>query len=132
MKVIVRPVTKQDKGIVFSTWLKGNYFGCKYFNEMDQDLYFKEYGQYIQDLLDKPGTKVDVAVFEDAPTVDVGYIVYNDQTLYWAYTKRQYRKQGIFNILIQNMDFVRFTGSTPVGLAIGKKKQLEFNPIGDK
>jgi hypothetical protein len=129
MKIVIRSAEKTDKDFVMSTWLKGNYWGSDYFKAMDQDEYFKEYGKNIQRLLDKPGTKVDAAVLEDAPDVVIGYIVYNDQALYWSYVKRDYRKNGILNSLFQNMDFVSFVGNTPVGLAIAKKKKLKFNPM---
>lgn len=98
---------------------------------MDQDLYYKEYSKHIERLINKPGTMIDVAVLEDAPDLDIGYIVYNNQTLYWASVKRDYRKQGILNTLLKNMDFTTYTGSTPVGLAIGKKKKLIYNPLGE-
>jgi hypothetical protein len=128
-KVIIRPCNPTDKDIVLATWLRGQYWGSDYFLNMDQDLYFKRYGDYVKALICKPGTQIDCAVLADAPEVVIGYICYNDQTLYWSYTKRDYRKQGIFNILIKNMDFTEFSGHTRAGLAIGKKKGLEFNPI---
>lgn len=130
-KVIIRPCTPEDKNIVLSTWLKGNYWGCYYYGCMDQDLYFKEYTKHITKLLLKPGTKVDCAVLEDDKDTVLGYIVYNNQTLYWAYTKKNYRKNGILNTLTKDMDFTTFTANTPVSLDIGRRKQLIYNPLGD-
>jgi hypothetical protein len=132
VKVVIRSAEKTDKDFVMSTWLKGNFWSSTYFSAMEQDEYFKEYGKNIQRILDTPGTKVDAAVLEDAPSVVIGYLVYNDQVLHWAYCKRDYRKKGIFNILIKNMDFVSFTGNTPVGLAIARKKKLNFNPFKER
>jgi hypothetical protein len=129
VKVVIRPVTKQDQGIIFSTWLKGQYFGSDYWGSMDQDTYFKEYGQHIQNLLNMPGTKIDCAVLEEAPQVVIGYIVYNDQELYWGYVKRDFRKKSILNTLLKDMDFVNYSGITPVGFAIAKRKKLLFNPL---
>ncbi len=129
MKIIIRPAVKADKDFVMSTWLKGNYWGCPYFKLMEQDTYFKEYAKNIQRLLDKPGTGVDVAVLEGAEDTVIGYITYNDQALYWAYTKRDFRKQGVLNILMKNMDFTSHAGLTPVGSSIARRKNLTFNPF---
>ncbi len=129
MKVIVRKAKIEDKDFVFSTWLKGNYWGSSYYQAMNQDQYFKEYAKNIQRLLDKPGTGVDVAVLEGAENTVLGYIVYNDQALFWTYVKRDFRKKGICATLLKNMDFTSFTGNTPVGLAMGKKRELIFNPF---
>jgi hypothetical protein len=128
-EIIIRDVTKKDQGIVMSTWLKGQYWGSEYFSHMDQDEYFKLYGLYIQRLIDRPGTKIDCAVLKDAMDTVLAYIVYNDQTLYWSYTKRDYRKQGLCKYLLKDMDFAVYTGSTKVGHAIGKKLELNFNPL---
>ncbi len=129
MKVVVRPCTLEDKSIILATWLKGNYWGCDYYHRMEQDLYFQEFAKKIHKILNKPGTQIDVAVLEEAPAIVLGYIIYNDQVLYWAYTKRHYRKEGILSALLANMDFEYFTGNTPIGLSIGKKKNLKYNPL---
>lgn len=129
MKIVIRPAEKTDKDFVMSTWLKGNFWSSAYYSAMEQDEYFKYYGKNIQRILDTPGTKVDAAVLEDAPSVVIGYIVYNDQVLHWVYCKRDYRKKGILNLLLKDMDFESYTGNTPVGIAIGRKKQLRFNPL---
>lgn len=128
-KIIIRPVAASDKDLIFSTWLKGQYWGSDYFQCMDQDQYFKEYGEYVTKLICKPGTNIDCAVFNDTPDVVIGYTVYNDQKLYWSYTKKDFRKQGVLSLLLKNMDFTEFSGHTKVGLAIAKKKNLTFNPL---
>lgn len=129
MKIVIRPVKPEDKDLVFSTWLKGQYWGSDYFHAMEQDQYFKEAGKDITSKICKPGTMIDCAVLEDAPDLVIGYIAYNDQTLYWSYVKKDYRGQGILNLLLKNMDFTEFSGHTKAGLAIGKKKKLNFNPF---
>jgi hypothetical protein len=128
-KIIIRPVESGDKDLIFSTWLRGQYYGSDYFTGMNQDEYFKRYGKYITSLICAPGTHIDCAVLEDAPTVVLGYIAYNDQKLYWSYVKRDYRKQGILNLLLKNMDFTEYSGHTKVGKSIATRKKLNFNPL---
>lgn len=128
-KIVIRPVQKNDQGIVFSTWLKGQYWGDDHFNLMPQNLYFEMYGDYVTSLINAKGTQIDCAVMADAPEVVLGYIVYNDQHLFWGYTKRPYRKQGIFNLLLKNMDFTEALSLTKVGVTIIKRKGLQFNPF---
>ncbi len=129
MRVVVRPAEVNDKDFVFSTWLKGNYWGSKYFGAMPQHQYFLQYAKNIQRLLDLPGTKVDVAVSEEDPVLVLGYSVYNNQALYWCYVKKDYRKKGICNELLKNMDFVSYVGHTPIGADIAKNKELYFDPF---
>jgi hypothetical protein len=128
-KIIIRPCNTDDKNLIYSDWLKGQYWGSEYFGKMDQDQYFFEYAKHITNLICKPGTMIDCAVLEDQPNFVVGFIVYNDQKLHWAYVKKAYRKQGLLNLLLKNMDFTEFSGHTKAGLAIGKKKGLQFNPF---
>lgn len=126
MNVTLRAAKSEDKDFVMSTWLRGQYWGSDYWNGMSQDVYFKEYGTNVQRLLDKSGTQVDIA---EAEGVILGYIVYNDQVLFWSYVKKDYRNQGILKSLVKNMDFVSTISTTKIGRAITKKKGLEFNPF---
>lgn len=128
-KIKIRPCTETDKDFVMSTWLRGQYWGSDYFLVMEQDQYFKEYAKYITKLICKKGTQIDCAVLEDAEDVVIGYIVYNDQTLYWSYVKRDFRKNGVLNLLLKNMDFTEYSGHTKAGISIAKKKNLNFNPL---
>jgi len=128
-KIVIRPCTADDKDIVLATWLRGQYWGSEYWSRMEQDEFFDKYADYVKDLICKPNTMIDVACMADAPTVVLGYIAYNDQTLYWSYVKRDYRKQGIANLLLKNMDFEKYSGDTRVGHAIAKKKGLRFDPL---
>ena len=128
VKIVIRPVEAGDKDFVFSTWLKGQYWGSvSYMGEQDQ--YFKDYGKTITEFICRPGTFIDCAVLSSAPNVVLGYIVYNDQHLFWSYVKFDFRKQGILNTLLKDMDFTEYSGSTKVGHAIGKKKELKFNQV---
>lgn len=129
MKIVIREAIEKDKNIVLSTWLKGQYWGSDYWKVMDQDEYFKDYGKYVSQLICRPGTKIDCAVIADAPDVVIGYIVYNDQHIYWGYVKKDYRKHGILNMLIKDMDFTTFTARTKIGDIVARKKMLTFNPI---
>ena len=128
-EIIVRSVEWGDKDFVFSTWLRGQYWGSDYFLNMEQDEYFADYAKRITRYLTRPGTQVDCAVLKDDPEVVLGYIVYNDQHLFWSYTKRDFRKQGVLKLLLKNMDFETYSGHTKVGLAIGRRRGMKFNPI---
>jgi hypothetical protein len=128
-EIVIRSVEWKDKDLIFSTWLRGQYWGSNYFLNMDQDEYFQDYAKRITRYISRPGTQIDCAVLKDAPEVVLGYIVYHDQHLFWAYVKRDYRKQGILNLLLKNMDFEGYSGHTKVGLAIAKKRNFHFNPL---
>jgi len=126
--IIVRPVEWTDKDLVFSTWLRGQYWGSDYYSLMDQDQYFQDYAKKVTRYLTRPGTKVDCAVLKDSPEMVLGYIVYNNDHLFWTYVKRDYRKQGIMNLLLRDIKFKDYSGHTKAGVSIAKKKKLTFNP----
>ncbi len=129
VKLVIRTVGPTDQGLIFSTWLKGQYWGSEYWLRMEQDEYFKDYSSLITSYICKPGTGIDCAVLADAPDVVIGYIVFKDQHLYWGYVKSDFRKQGVMNMLLKNMDFETYSGSTRAGHVIAKKKKLNFNPL---
>lgn len=128
-KIVVREIVIEDKGFILSTWLRGNYYGSDYFRQMDKETYFKEYVQVISHLLYNPLTKILVASLDGDPNTVFGYVVYQGPVLIWAFTKKDYRGRGIFNMLISNAGITTAANITKAGAAIIKKKGYAFNPL---
>lgn len=129
LKVVIRPGEPNDKSFIMSSWLKGNYYGNSYFGLMPPGLYYKHYADYITEILIHPESRIDVACDEKSPSWVVGFIVYSGPTLYWAYTKVDYRGKGIARLLTKNKSFSVVTSTTKCGQAIIKKMGLIFNPM---
>src|ERR1700744_2650115 len=110
-----------------SSWLKAVYWGSTSYSNMDQTEYFTDYAKHIAKLITRPGTKVDVAVLKEDQNEVLSYIVYNDQVLYFAYTKRDFRKAGMLNTLLKDMDFTHVHVLTKIGKVIADKKELKYN-----
>jgi GNAT superfamily N-acetyltransferase len=128
-KIVLRAAQATDKGFILNSWLVGNYWGNWFFNQMNQDLYFKVYTEVVSRLLFNPLTRVDVAALSDDPNMILGFAVYNGPTLHWIYVKKDYRSKGIANLLIKDKSIQFVTSTTKAGAAITKKKNLIFNPF---
>lgn len=127
-EVIVRQATIQDKNFIMSTWLRGQYWGSSYWKQMNQDDFFKQYASLIELRLFSPLTHVDVAVTKKDDLL-IATLVYTDTAIQWAYCKEDYRGEGILNLLMKNKVFTTYSADTKPGHAIGKKKQIKFNPF---
>lgn len=127
-EVIVRPATIQDKNFILSSWLEGQYWGSTYWKQMNQDDFFKGYAALIEFRLFNPETQVNVAVTKHDDLI-IGALVYKDSAIQWAYCKKDYRSKGILNLLMKDKQFSTYSADTKPGHAIGKKKQLKFNPF---
>lgn len=128
-KIVKRRAVEGDKSFILSTWLRGQYWNNDYYSKMDQDDFFKHYSEVINTLLGFQGVNTFCAVLEDSPDTIIGYMVFCCDVLYWSYVKKDYRKNGIFNMLAQDLELASTVSSTKVGDSICKKKHLKFNPF---
>src|ERR1700723_2397489 len=104
-KVIVRYYRPEDKAFIMSTWLRGQYWGEEYWHSMEQNRFFEQYSKYIEKLLGLYYTEIHCAVLEDDPTCILAYLVKADDIIYWAYTKKDYRKTGLMKLLQGDTQF---------------------------
>lgn len=126
-EVIVRNATIEDKNFIMSSWLEGQYWGSAYWKQMNQDDFFEMYAKLIAYRLSNTDTQVQVAVTKEDDLI-ISALVYNDSAIYWAYSKKDYRGKGILNLLMKDKEFKTYSADTKPGHAIGKKKNLKFNP----
>lgn len=129
VKVVIRLVQINDKAFIFSSYLHGNYYGHKYFNQMDKEVYFESAAQFLKDILLRSDTQIDVATLEDDFDHILGFIIYQGKNILWVYVKNDYRKSGIARMLYENKGFTTITNATKSGAAIAKKLGLIFNPF---
>jgi len=129
VKIIKRRAVEGDRSFILSTWLRGQYWKNDYFTKMDKDDYFKDFGAAVNTLLNVPSVNVFCAVLEDSPDTIIGYLVFCNAVAYWAYVKKDYRKNGILNMLSTDLELSHTISSTRIGDAICKKKRIKFNPF---
>jgi hypothetical protein len=128
-KIIIRDAEYGDKSFIFSTWLKGVYYGCTYFRQMPQDLYYDLQGDQITKVLQDPSTHIRIACDQDDPPWVVGFCVYKNSDLHWIYVKLDFRKKGIARLLMQGVEIQQVKAMTRVGKAIADNHGLIFNPF---
>lgn len=122
-----RDFNPKDEGFIYSTWLKGLYFGSEFFKQIPELLFYKNYNKVITGILNYPTTRVVVACFKDDPDLILGYIVYDRRVLHWVHVKEAWRKLGIYtNLLPQGIR--EATHMTKVYHSL-KPRGVIFNPF---
>jgi|ERR1017187_600191 GNAT superfamily N-acetyltransferase len=128
--VTLRPSVPTDKNFIYSTWLKGLYYGNDWFKAIDQDVYFVNYQNTLNSILAKPGTIVTVACLKDDLDVILGYSVSHGEYLDWIWVKPIWRNLGIATDLVP-ANITAITHLTKSGQSIWHKKYPNwiFNPF---
>jgi hypothetical protein len=126
--VIIRDGTHQDHGLIISTWLTGLYYGNTWFREIERDLYFNTYKKVVKAILNKPTTEIKIACLKDDEDTAVGYAVFEDETLHWAFTRPAWRCFGFAKKLVP-LKITTVTHLTNVGRSIKHKHKWVFNPF---
>lgn len=123
-QVAIRYMQPGDKDFIMDSWIKGQYHGSPYWSQMPKQLFYIEASRLFQKILAR--ASVRIAFLGD---LDIAYVVYEGETLYWAYTKADYRNQGIIKLLTKDLTITTVTSSTLPGASITKRKKLTFNPF---
>lgn len=87
-----------DESFIYSTWLRGLYYGNEWFRKIDKQSFFDKYRLVIQHLL--ATSTIKVICLEDAPDVIAGYVVYSGTKLHWVYVKKSWRGIGLGRELV--------------------------------
>lgn len=126
-KIVKRSGLQQDRELIVNSWLRGQYHGTPFWSMMEKELFYSNYISLINSILDT-GT-VDVAVLDDDPSTILSVLVTKGSTVFWAYTKKDYRNQGLITFLAKGKTIDTTASTTLPGAAIAKKKKLTFNPF---
>lgn len=121
----------QDHNFVLATWLKGLFFGSRYFSLIDRKSFFENYHRAVEFILSHPGVRVRVAVLKDDPSVIIGYSVtsQNDTILHWVHCKGAWRRIGIAKSLVPTT-VQTVTHLTDVGISVLRKHRgIRFDPF---
>ena len=127
MELQVRKYNDNDKNFVYSTMLRGLYFGSDFFKLIDSDTYFKNYQKILELLL--PSCDISIACLKEDEDVIFAYQITKGSTIVFAYTKQEFRGTGLQNKLANDKVFTEVSHLTKSGDAIRRKKNLKFNPF---
>lgn len=126
IEVTIRDPQPHDINFILSTALKGLYYGSKFWAEIDQDAFFKNYEPFLKTLMLK--NTIKIACLDDDQDVILGWSMYHNQTLDFIFVKKSYRKLGIAKLLWPK-DINTVSHITDVGNSVRKKMGLKFNPF---
>ena len=136
--VTTRPMKEEDRSFVFSTWLK-SYRQSEWARSMSNDTFFSYHKHIVEEILNKPGTAVNVlcGIDGDEDTL-YGYVVAekvaDKYLVHFMYCKYSFRKMGLMSKLIQDLGYfsterVNFITHLPRNYKTFQKKyNLEYNP----
>lgn len=118
------------KALVFSRFLRSLRFGNDYFKMIDSDPYYEIYHKYLSVLLNRPQTRVKLAVLSDDHENVLGFAITEPKKLHYCHVYKDYRRSGIAKTLCQE-SFEIITHITNVGASIWNNKfpKVRFNPF---
>lgn len=133
--ISLRPATEQDLPFIYSTWLKGLYYGWPHcpskglLGLTPYPTYRGAYRSVLQGILAR--NRATVACLTDSPDVVVAYSIVSpdETTVHFVYTKRAWRKLGVARSLVPR-DARYVTHLTRIGLSLlSKLPRAEYNPF---
>lgn len=128
---LIRDMKEEDKNLIFSTWLKGLYYGDSWFSQIPKNIFMNSYKQVIIRAMTDPAISIRVACLKDDLDVVIGYSVLSKdgKAIVWCFVKSPWRKQGIGRALLpQSPQYA--TLLTTLGKELIKKVPgLVFNPF---
>ena len=124
----IRSSYESDRNFIYSTWLRGLYYGNDWFKEIPSDIFYKNYQLVIDEILKRPKTQISITCLIDDKDVILGYSVFEESTLHYIFVKDSWRKMGIAKMLAPNPITV-CTHLTSVGKNLKKKYNIIFNPF---
>lgn len=121
----LRQAKESDKAFIYSTMLRGLYYGCEYFGQINKQTFFQNYAKVVDKLLDVADVNV-VCLSEDEDTL-VGFAITRPNIVDYVFVKQPWRKQGVAKMLVATAPQYA-THTTKPGAALIKKYNLQLNP----
>lgn len=129
--IALRGAHKDDLSFIYSTWLRGLYYGDSVFSEMEKTAFMKVYHSVITSILNLVGSKVIVACLKEDPEIILGYAVVSgdEKVLHWVFVKKSWRGIGIAKSLVPStVQYVTHLTKVALGI-IRKSNKFKFNPF---
>lgn len=136
MEIEIREYLPEDKNFVYSTFLRGLYYGNALYNKIDKPAFFENYTQVLSNMLLNPSNRLLVACEGDDPALVLGWLLASSQgALHFVYVKSAFRNHKIASELVNRCELSSLTrikyvthltdASEPIRL----KKNWPYNPF---
>lgn len=125
--IAIRSLEVDDANFIFSTILRGLYYGDSWFRAIPKDIFMVNYHHVVEVLLKT--MSVTIACLSDDPTVILGYSIHKGTVLHYVFVKKPWRNIGIAKMLVpKNITFVTHLTSAGKNL-LNKLPGAVFNPF---
>ncbi len=134
--VVIRDAMTDDESFIYSTFLRGLYYGSELFSLIrPKDVFMSVYHNVIESLLEHPDTVVKVACLKSDPTTVLGYAIFHFvapdyRVLDWVFCKRRWRGIGIAKSLVPADKINTVSHLTKTGITLlYDHPNISFNPF---
>lgn len=123
--VKIRDARVSDQAFIFSSFLKGLYYGNEFYRQIDKEAFMQNYKKVLTGLLIRSTCKV--LHQPDDEDALVGYAIYEPGVVHYLFVKPPFRRFGLAKLLLP-VGIHTVTHLTKIGQAI-KPKDIKFNPF---
>lgn len=129
-EIKLRAMQPNDMSFIYSTFLRGLYYGCAHFKEMKKDAFFVAQETTLLRLMAKPVCNVVIACLSSEPDIILGWTLIEPKNavLHFIYVKDAWRSKGVAKQMVGLAKISSVTHITKIGNEIRKRKQWDFNP----
>ncbi len=134
--ILIRDGTPEDHPLIYSTVLKGLFYGNEQINLIrPKDAFMAAYHKVIEARLASDTTTVKVACLKSDPTTVLGYAIFHFtapdyRVLDWVFVKRRWRTIGIAKLLVPKGAINTVTNLTKTGITLlYDHPEVSFNPF---
>lgn len=114
---------ESDRNLILSSWVRA----LDPYPEMDAALFFKEAEATVKSLLER--TTVKVLCLPDYSNVICGWVCFDEDTLYFAFVKADYRRMTLGTQLVTKVAEPKPFHACKTDKAHFLKLQSQFNPF---
>lgn len=103
-------------------------FGNDLFKLIDQNCYYEAYGKYIDNLLQRPYSIVNLAILRNGTVL--GWSLYENKTLHYVWVKKDARRNGIAQALLpKEFDTISHITNSGINIWVKHYPHVRFNPF---
>lgn len=120
---------ENDKSFIYSTMLKGVYFGSDMWRDVPASSFYAEYAKVIDDVLAEGSCDVVIASLAGDSDSILGYAILGFGVVHWVHVKEQWRKKGIARLLLGSSVFSFYSQKSKAAPDLAAKKGLTYDPF---